>query len=95
LQELGGNNLWLAIDAAHPNDNVETLNIGTEFIFRNLLSLRAGYASLGSADSEKGLTFGAGMMYTLLGSVHAKIDYAYESFGRFDNVQKFSVAIGF
>ncbi|MCI0514238.1 PorV/PorQ family protein [candidate division KSB1 bacterium] len=95
LQAAGGNNLWLAIDASHPNDNVETLNIGSEFIFRKLLSLRAGYASVGADDSEKGLTFGAGMMYTLLGSVSARIDYAYESFGRFDNVQKFSVAIGF
>ncbi|MBN2091328.1 PorV/PorQ family protein [candidate division KSB1 bacterium] len=95
LQDVENNQLWVAIDAIHPNDNVESLNIGAEYMLFNMVSLRAGYSSLLAAETEKGLTFGAGLQYKFMGSVEARIDYAYESFGRFDNVQKFSIALGF
>lgn len=95
LQDVPHNQLWLSVDAMHPNDNVESINIGGEYVFRNLLSLRGGYAALGIEESEKGLTLGAGLKYTFIGNVTAKIDYAYESFGRFNNLQKISVSIGF
>lgn len=95
LQDLPKNHLWLSVDATHPNDNVETVNIGGEYIFNDIVSLRAGYSSLFDEKSEKGLTFGAGLQYTFIGNASARIDYAYEAFGRFDNVQKISVALGF
>jgi len=95
LQDVENNQLWVAIDAIHPNDNVESLNIGAEYMLFNMVSLRAGYSSLFAIETEKGLTFGAGLQYKFMGSVEARIDYAYESFGRFDNVQKFSIALGF
>ncbi len=95
LQDVPNNQFWISIDAMHPNDNVESLNIGGEYVFRNLFALRAGYASLGMDDSERGLTLGAGLQYAFIGNVKVKIDYAYESFGRFDNLQKVSIAIGF
>jgi len=95
LQNVDKNQLWISVDATHPNDNVETVNIGGEYVFMNMVSIRAGYNSLFNEDSEKGLAFGAGLNYRLMGSVQAKVDYAYETFGRFDNVQKISVAIGF
>ncbi len=95
LQNVENNHLWLAIDAIHPNDNVESLNIGAEYMLMNMVALRAGYSSLLANETEKGVTFGAGLQYRFMGSVEARIDYAYESFGRFDNVQKFSIALGF
>lgn len=95
LQNAANNQFWLSVDALHPNDNVESVNIGGEYIFRDLFALRAGYAALGLDESEKGLTLGAGLKVGFLGNVKAKIDYAYESFGRFDNLQKISVALGF
>ena len=95
LQNAANNQFWLSVDALHPNDNVESLNIGGEYIFRDLFALRAGYAALGLGESEKGLTLGAGLKIRFLGNVKAKIDYAYESFGRFNNLQKISVALGF
>lgn len=95
LQDVQYHQFWLAVDATHPNDNIETVNIGGEYILNNMLALRAGYSSLFAEDSEKGLAVGAGMMYKFAGSVQARIDYAYESFGRFENIQKISIALGF
>jgi len=95
LQNVENNQLWVSIDATHPNDNVEMVNIGGEYVFMDVVSLRAGYNSLFNDDTEKGVTFGAGLKYKFMGTVQGKVDYAYEAFGRFDNVQKISVAIGF
>ena len=95
LQNVDNNQLWLSVDAVHPNDNVESLNIGGEYVLYNVLALRAGYASIRSEETEKGLTLGAGLNYKFIGNVSVKIDYAYESFGRFNNLQKVSFGIGF
>ena len=46
----------VALDALHPNDNYETLNIGTEFAFKEFLFLRAGFQSLYFVDPNTGTT---------------------------------------
>lgn len=38
--------LTLAADLSHPNDNVEKLNLGTEYKIMNILAIRAGYTGL-------------------------------------------------
>ena len=38
--------LTLAADLAHPNDNVEKLNLGAEYKVMNMLALRVGYTGL-------------------------------------------------
>jgi hypothetical protein len=50
--------ILVAVDAVHPNDNFESLNVGTEFGYKDYISLRAGYQSLFLKDSEGGLTLG-------------------------------------
>jgi opacity protein-like surface antigen len=95
LQRLEGQNLVVAVDAAHPSDNVEHVNVGCEYRFHQFLALRGGYRNLFSRDSEQGFTVGAGLRYGVAGDFAVKIDYAYESFGRLNNVQKFSVGITF
>jgi hypothetical protein len=37
------NSLKITVEGAHPNDNVEQVSIGGEYIFREVLALRAGY----------------------------------------------------
>ncbi|MDZ7374411.1 MAG: PorV/PorQ family protein [candidate division KSB1 bacterium] len=95
LQRVEGQSLVVAVDAAHPSDNVEHVNVGGEYRFHDLFAVRGGYRSLFSRDSEQGFTVGAGLKYRVVGSLAVKIDYAYESFGRLNNVQKFSVAVCF
>ena len=40
------NQLTIAADAAHPNDNTEYINLGLEYSFRNKVALRFGYKNL-------------------------------------------------
>ncbi|MCF8260655.1 MAG: PorV/PorQ family protein [Melioribacteraceae bacterium] len=82
------NRLTVAVDALHPNDNAESVNLGGEFVYDNLLALRAGYSSLFRPDSEEGFTIGGGIYWEKMG---LRLDYAYESFGRLSNIQKYTL----
>ncbi len=95
LQDLQQHSLWLAMDAIHPSDNVESVNIGGEYGFMNTFFLRGGYTSLFAKEAEQGATLGAGLKYGFGGRMALKIDYAYEAFGRFDYVQKFTLGMVF
>jgi hypothetical protein len=85
----------LECDAIRPSDNVEVVNVGAEVTLMNLISLRGGYKSLFQQDSEEGLTFGAGVKYDQLGSMELEVNYAYQQFGKFGNINTFSLAISF
>jgi len=84
-----------AVDAMHPNDNTEYINIGTEYALRNMIFLRAGFKNLFMKDSEEGFTAGIGLQYGFGGSLKVKFDYAYADFGILENVQRFSLALEF
>jgi len=66
------NALLLSIDAVHPRDYTERLNIGGEFLFMDMFAIRAGYRY---NYDEEGLTLGAGLNYTLSG-LNVRVDYA-------------------
>ena len=87
--------LTIGIDAIHPNDNTEYVNAGMEYAWNETVHLRAGYNSLFEANSEKGLTLGFGLNYRIFELVKAKVDYAYQDFGRLKSVHYFSVGIVF
>ncbi|MFZ5515981.1 MAG: PorV/PorQ family protein [Candidatus Zhuqueibacterota bacterium] len=85
----------VAMDAMHPNDNTEYINIGTEYALKNMIFLRCGYKNLYMKDSEEGLTLGAGLAYSLPGNFKLKIDYSFADFGILNEVQRFSLAFEF
>ncbi len=85
----------VAIDALHPNNNYESVNLGMEYTFNNFISLRFGYKSLFLDDSEQGLTAGVGLRQNFVGKVSLKFDYAYADFGVLHNAQRFSMGIEF
>ncbi len=85
----------VGVDAIHPNDNSEYVNAGLEYSWNEIVNIRAGYNSLFEVDSEKGLTLGFGLNYRIFELVKAKIDYAYQKFGRLNNVHYLSVGIVF
>jgi len=89
------NQLTIAADAAHPNDNTEYINLGMEYIFRNQVALRFGYKNLFTLDTEEGFTAGVGTKLKLAGGVALKIDYAFQDFGRLENAQRFSLGFEF
>ncbi len=88
------NRFTIAIDGLHPNDNSESVNVGGEYVFNNLFFLRGGYRALFQTDSEEGFTVGAGLNYRV-SEIGLHLDYAYEDFGRLNNIQKFTVALSF
>ncbi len=87
--------LTIAVDALHPSDDYESVNIGAEYNFNDLIFFRAGYKSLFLNSSEESFTLGIGFKQLLLGNLALKVDYAYEDFGRLSNIQKFSLSILF
>ena len=88
--------LSFAVDALHPNDNVEWVNAGLEYAVAETFFLRSGITTLFREDSEEGLTVGGGVHYRIGGSTtQIKLDYSYSAFGRLKNVQRLSLGIRF
>jgi hypothetical protein len=85
---------WIiAVDAVHPNDNQEYLNMGTEIrLYNKLLSLRAGYRGMFLSDQEDGLTFGAGLGLDVSGG-RLDLDFAYVKFGRLGNQNMLTIIL--
>jgi hypothetical protein len=85
--------LTLATDLLHPSSNSESINVGVEYTFSRVLSLRLGYDSLFQRDNIAGLTFGAGIRVRQLGSFFLTADYVYKSFEFFDATNMISVGL--
>lgn len=88
--------LIVSVDAIVPNNNYQSLNVGSEFSFMDFFSLRGGYNSLFLRDAEGGLSFGASVnSKMLLSTTSVNFDYAYRDFGKLKNVHSFSIGIKF
>ncbi|MBU0507353.1 PorV/PorQ family protein [bacterium] len=85
----------VAADAVHPNDNYEYVNLGSEWAYREQFMVRAGYKSLFLPDSEESLTFGLGVRVPTRGGPEFGFDAAYENFGRFEAVYKYSLTVSY
>jgi hypothetical protein len=86
--------LNLAVDAYHPSDNDESVSVGGEWAYRDLMALRAGYQNLFLRDAEGGLTLGAGIGGRLE-DYRYRLNYAWADQGRLGSTQRFSLNIGF
>lgn len=93
--KLDQHRLTVALDAMHPSDDYESINVGTEYAYDNFLFLRAGYKALFLDASEESFSFGIGVKQLLIGNVSLMIDYAYQDFGRFSDIQKFTLSVNF
>jgi opacity protein-like surface antigen len=84
-----------ALDAVHPNDNTEYVNLGLELAYDEMIMFRVGYKSLFLRDSEQGLTFGGGLNYRIADQFSVRVNYGWADYGRLKNVQFFDVSINF
>ena len=76
--------------------NEEHLNFGAEWKLFDVLSVRAGYRSLGYSDSQEGLTLGGGIEHNLINqfnNLKVRIDYSYQTYEYFNNVQTFGLEL--
>ncbi len=83
------------IEGRHPNDNTESLSMGLEYGFLRRFFLRGGYQTLFESASERGLTFGLGIVYYLSRHHPLHFDYAYADWSRLNNVHRFSIEFKF
>lgn len=88
------NKVQLAINAFHPNDNTESLSFGGEWMFFDVIALRAGYQNLFLKDSEVGLTLGTGLQLDVNGRLF-RFDYGWADHGRLENTQRFTLGVMF
>lgn len=85
----------LAADALRPSDNVETVNVGTQVGWGDMLFLRAGLKGVGIDEKEEGLSFGGGVKLTVEGLAVLQADYAYTQFGMFGNLNTLAISVAF
>ena len=88
----------VAVDALHPSDDYESVNVGTELAYRNFLFLRGGFSSLFLNGAEEGgLSLGIGLTSDLFSteSIRVRFDYAYRNMGLLENIQVITVGVQF
>ena len=94
------------LDAIHPNNNPEYLNIGLEYSLKNSLFLRIGrshtFYKLKYLDNEKnhtgpenGISFGLGLKYNIPLGPMLEIDYVMTDYGVFKNIGGYSITARF
>lgn len=81
--------LLVTFDAEHPRDFAETVRMGVEYVFDDIIALRVGYVS---PQDEYKWTYGIGLHKNgLLGSMGLGLDYAFTPFGIFGDVHRISL----
>ena len=91
VMETSSSKTTLSAELMHPSDNEERYNFGGEYLFNNMLAVRAGWKV--NAD-EGGFTAGAGFKLPL-GNFDASFDYAYNDLGKLSDVHRGSFSFTF
>lgn len=89
----GNGSLVTSVDLMHPTGSTESMNMGIEYGFNNLIFFRAGYLNRFERNSVNGLTLGGGLRYTLQDRSSFVFDYAYSDWGILQNVHRISVGV--
>ena len=85
------NSITIAADFLHQNNYSERINLGVEYKFMNMLSLRGGYQTNRDLASWSG---GIGFL-TSLSDYNIEFNYSYSSFEIFDSVNRISLNFSF
>ncbi|HUI30288.1 MAG TPA: PorV/PorQ family protein [Candidatus Acidoferrales bacterium] len=84
--------LVLAVDATHPRDYPEQVDVGAEYTFMGIISLRGGYMF---NNDVYGVTAGVGLHEDIAG-INLGIDYSWTPFtGGFSDVQRLSLVVAY
>ena len=81
----------ITVDGVHPNDSVESLGLGLEYMWSGMAALRVGYKS--NHDTED-LTFGGGVRFSI-SEVDLGVDYSFSDMGDLEDVQRASLTLFF
>ncbi len=83
------NRLTVIFEGKLPSDGPEKIHFGTEYQYREIISLRGGYRF---NYDEEGLTLGMGFHFPI-GGTRCQINYAYLDYGALKHVNMFSFGV--
>jgi hypothetical protein len=84
-------NLTFSAQLTNPNDNAESFNIGVEYLWQQLLALRAGYRFGVEESTIPSLGFGLVLPGT---GPQARFDYGFTSLERLGVVHRLGLEVG-
>ena len=91
--------LRIAIDALHPNNNSESLNVGASYLWDidtfGELNLFAGYKGIFMINSEYGISFGGSFTKELMGNLKISVNYGYQDIGVLGYTNSFGIGLQF
>ncbi len=91
--------LTLEVDALHPNNNSESVNLGGQWEYNiptfGTFFLRGGYKALFMEDTEYGPSFGAGLKYTMMNNLAFRVDYAFRDIGILGSTHSYTFSFMF
>ncbi len=89
----------LAVDALHPNNNSESVNLGAQYQLTiptiGAFTLRGGYKGLFMEESYYGVTMGGGILLRFMNNLGMKIDYAFRGVGILGNSHCYTISVLF
>ncbi len=94
------NTMTISVDAYDPNDALLRTNFGIEYLWNNILSLRAGYRGVAVENDEydsyntASYAFGGGLKYDF-SFARIALDYAFTDFKMLGSGHLFSIVLGF
>ncbi len=91
VMRTGDHALTLSGQLTNPNDNAERFNVGAEYVFAELLSLRAGYRF--GAEEAVLPTLGFGVEVPGLGTRRLRADYGFEQLERLGTTHRVGVSV--
>jgi hypothetical protein len=96
---LSNQRLQLEVDALHPNNTSEYVNLGAQYVFTipafGDLYIRGGYKGLFLIDSQYGLSAGGGIKTWITPNYAMNIDYAFRTIGVLGDVHCTSLSFTF
>ena len=91
--------MLVALDALHPNNNNESLNIGTQLTYlipgKASFFLRAGYKGIFLKDSQYGLTYGGGLRFYVSDYNFFDLDYTFKTLGILGDIHLYTIKFSF
>ncbi len=92
-------NVRVAVDALHPNNNAESINAGLQYGLTipgtGQFFLRGGMKGMFLPESESGWSFGVGFQKLLMDNMSIKFDYSVRDMGLFGNFHSYSFGFTF
>jgi long-subunit fatty acid transport protein len=81
----GPHDLTVSGQLTNPNDNAERFNLGAEYVWNEILALRAGYEF--GLEEASAPSFGAGLMVPGIGP-DLRVDYGFNRLDRLGNIHR-------